>query len=235
MSVSRMIPRHGSAVFLLLACLAAVPALAAVTVTTYAPGDEAAAIAGRVIEDFEDTTLEPGFSITLSQWRDASNNLTADPAVTFSGSLPSVWSPASTIGFPDNAWDGTHAFVNGAGYAWGFPYAATMEITLDMPLADVGVGLSNFQHDASDAFTFHTLLVNGVDMGKLENMPNWVSTASGKNFYLHVIGDGDTPIESITILADDHFDGMVLDMMALGALAVPAEQSTMSAVKALFR
>lgn len=222
-------------VFALLVGVLTSPARAAVTVVTYAPGDETAAISGQTIEDFEDTVLESGFSITLSDWRDASNNLTATSDVTYSGTLPWAWSPAGAIGFPDNAWDGTHAFVNGSGYGWAFPYATTMTIAFDPPLSAVGMGLSNFQHDASSGFTSHTLFVNGADQGKLEDLPHWVSTASGKNFYLTVAGDGDSPIASITITADDHFDGMVIDKMALGGMAVETDAVSWDSVRALYR
>lgn len=215
-------------------CLGATAAPAAVNVITYAPGTETAAIAGRVIEDFEDVALQPGFSITLSTWRNSVNAVTADPPVTYSGTLPSVWAPSS-IGYPLNAWDGTHAFVNGAAFTWAYPYAATMTFTFDPPLADVGFGLSNIQHDAGSGLTNHTVKVNGVSVGTLESMPHWVSSVPGKNLYLLVAGDADTPIQSVVITADTHFDGMVVDKMALGSLAVPESGTTWGEVKSLFR
>jgi hypothetical protein len=58
------------------------PASATVSVTTFAPGSEAAAIAGYTIENFEDVYLVSGVSITLSVWRNGSNTVTANPPVT---------------------------------------------------------------------------------------------------------------------------------------------------------
>jgi hypothetical protein len=65
--------------------------------------------------------------------------------------------------------------VNGRGFVWAFPYAAHVEFKFDSPRVAVGIGLSNFQHDADSGNTLHTLTVNGVSMGQLENLPGWTS------------------------------------------------------------
>jgi hypothetical protein len=148
--------------------------------------------------------------------------------------LPAVWSP-SVISYPANAWDGTHALVNGPSMTWAFPYAASFDLEFDPPRLGVGMGLSNFQHDASSGNTYHTVTVNGVAMGQLESMAHWTSTVAGKTLYLFVTGDSGTPIQSIVITADPHYDGMVVDELAFGELAVPTTASTWGQIKALFR
>lgn len=214
-----------------LACMFTSGVAAAASMVSFAPGTETATIAGMTIEDFEDVNLVPGLTIVLSTWRDISNNVTAAPAVTYAGTLATTWTPSS-FGFPDNAWDGTHAFVNGTGFAWAYPFAASLEFRFATPVSAVGFGLSNFQHDGSSANTFHTVSVNGTGIGTLEGLAHWVSSAVGKNLYLLVTGDA---ITSITITADTHFDGMIIDKMAIGAAAVPDNATSWGQVKALYR
>ncbi|MBK6735188.1 MAG: hypothetical protein IPG61_14145 [bacterium] len=204
-----------------------------ITVTSIAPGSEDGAIAGMLVESFEDVNLVPGLSITFSVWRNSANQVTANPPVTYTGTLPGVWT-ASVAGFPSNPWDGTRALVNGNGHMWAYPFAASVELQFDPPRTTVGFGLSNVQTDAGSAFTSHTLWVNGVSQGRLEDLPGWVSTVSNRNRYLLVTFDA---IDSIVFTADTHFDGMVVDKLALGEAAgvVPVATTSWGQVKALFR
>lgn len=204
-----------------------------ITVTSIAPGGEDVAIAGMLVESFEDVNLVPGLSVTFSVWRNSANVITANPPVTYAGTLPGVWT-ASVSGFPANPWDGTRALVNGSGHTWAYPFAASVELQFNPPRTAVGFGLSNIQTDAGSAFTTHTLWVNGVSQGPLEDLPGWVSSVFGRNRYLLVNFDA---IDSIIITADTHFDGMVVDKLALGAVAdvVPVAPTSWGQVKALFR
>ena len=227
-------PLHRSLLLVVaLLCAVAPFSSAAVTVASIAPGSEDAAIAGFTVENFEDTVLQPGLSIVLSQWRDSNNNVTADGPVTFPGTLPAIWSPA-VIGFASNAWDGTHTMVNGHSFTWTYPFAAQVEFNFATPRRAVGVGLSNFQHDLASGNTFHTLTVNGVSMGRLENLAGWTSGLV-KNRYVLVTGDVNTPIQSILITADTHYDGMIFDKLATSDLPDPTLSTTWGRLKTLFR
>lgn len=214
---------------LLLAHPTASPA-APVAITPIAPGSEDPAIAGMTIEDFEDVNLLPGFRVTFSAWRSNSNLLLANPAVAYEGTLPQTWTCADNS-FPNNPWDGARALVNGAGHDWAFPFAARIEFTFVPPLTRVGMGLSNIQRDAGSEFTFHSILVNGESHGKLESLAGWVTSVFGKNRYLVITGDA---ISSITIVADTHFDGMVIDKLALD-MATPAGSSSWGRIKSMYR
>ncbi len=217
---------------LLLAPASAIsPAFAASTVTSYASGSEGTAITGLTIEDFENTSLVPGFSVTFSIWRNSSNVITANPPVTYAGTLPQVW-VASVPGFPNNPWDGTRALVNGANHSWAYPFAASIEFTFAPERIKVGVGLSNIQQDANSGNTSHTLFVNGENKGTLESLPGWTSQVFNRNRYLVIEGDA---ISTVQIVADTHFDGMVCDKLALGELADTARPSTFGRIKTLYR
>lgn len=222
------------AAFLLLAVATARPGHAGITITSIAPGSEDASIAGLVVEDFEDTTLWSGFSVTFSVWRNAANTITANPPVTYAGTLPQVWL-CSSNSFPNNPWDGTHALVNGAGHDWASPFAASVEFQFSPPQAAVGIGLSNIQTDAGSSFTQHSLFVNGVDRINLEQLPGWTSQVFLKNRYIVIAGTDGELVSSFKIVADTHFDGMVFDKLALTDLAVPALPTTWGRLKSLYR
>jgi hypothetical protein len=183
------------------------------------------------IENFEDLSLVPGWTVTFSTWRNASNVITADGPVTYNGSLPVLYTP-STDGLPLNAWDGTHALVNGWGHDWASPFAAMVELQFSPAAPAVGIGLGNFQRDAASQFTFHTLFVNGVDRGKLESMPGWAGGVNVKNAYLVFNGE---PITSIGFRADTHYDGLVFDKLAIGDPTTPATSQSWGRLKSLYR
>lgn len=206
--------------------------LAATTVISIAPGSESSFIGSMAIEDFEDVNLLAGLTITFSVWRNGVNAITGNAPVTYTGTLPGVWTPA-TDGFPQNAWDGTHALVNGWGHDWAYPFAASVEFQFPDAPAAIGIGLGNFQRDAASGNTFHTLFVNGVDKGKLESLPGWVSIVNGKNRYLFI--SGDEPITSVRFTADTHFDGLAFDKLAMGDLFVPTQSTTWGRLKSLYR
>jgi hypothetical protein len=222
-----------STLFAVAGLLAACPGAsfaAPTTIASIAPGSEDASISGMTIENFEDVNLLPGFSVTFSVWRNSSNVILADGPVTYAGSLPATWVCAPS-GFPNNPWDGTRALVNGAGHNWAYPFAARIEFTFAPPLTKVGFGLSNIQRDAGSSFTYHSILVNGESHGKLEDLTGWVSAVLQKNRYLVITGDA---ISSVVIVADTHFDGMVVDKLALD-MATPASGSSWGRIKSLYR
>lgn len=203
-------------------------AKAANTVTVLAPADVNAAIVTLDVEDFEDVDLVPGLSITFATWRNSANAITANGPVTYSGTLPLTWTPTSDA-ITNNTWDGTRALVNGWGFNWAYPYAASVTLSFSPPRPRIGIGCSNFQGDV----TSHTVLVNGVSLGSLESRAGWVDTIiHGKNGYLVFEGD---PISSIEFRANTHFDGLVFDRLALTPQIVPVAPSTWGRLKALYR
>lgn len=198
----------------------------AATVISIAPGSEGPAIAGMIIEDFEDVTLVPGLTVEFSVWRNGLNLITANPPVAYTGTLPATWAPSSNS-FPLNAWDGTRALVNGWNHDWAFPFASSVELRFSPPVASVGIGLGNFQSDV----TLHSLFVNGVDQGTLESLSWWVSIVNGKNGYVLVLGE---PISSLRFTNDTHFDGLAFDKLAIGEPATPAAGTSWGRVKSLY-
>jgi hypothetical protein len=225
------LPAVLSGLLVVLSAFALSKATAASTVTSIAPGSEGPTIAGMAIEDFEDVNLLPGFTVVFSVWRNASNTITAALPVSYTMTLPVTWTPADD-GLGLNAWDGTRALVNGWNHNWAFPFAASVEFQFSPPLPAVGIGLGNFQRDAASGFTFHSLFVNGVDMGKLESLPGWVSIVNGKNRYLYVSGE---PISSIRFTADTHFDGLAFDKLALADGTTPTNGTSWGRLKSLYR
>lgn len=201
--------------------------LAATTVTSIAPGSEGSYLTGMLIEDFEDVNLVSGLTVTLSVWRNASNAITGDPPVVYAGTLPQTYAPASD-GFSLNAWDGTRALVNGSGHDWIYPFAASVELQFSPAVPSVGFGLSNFQTNV----TSHTLYVNGVSQGLLDDLPGWVSGIDVKNRYVLVSGD---LVTSIRITADTHFDGLIFDKLAFTNPIVPSATGSWGRLKSLFR
>ena len=222
------------AALLLFAVATTRPGHAGITITSLAPGSEDASITGLVVEDFEDTILWSGFSVTFSVWRNGANVITANPPVTYAGTLPQVWL-CSDNGFPNNPWDGTHALVNGAGHDWAAPFAASVEFQFSPPQAVVGIGLSNIQTDAGSANTQHSLFVNGVDQINLEQLAGWSSQVLQKNRYIVIAGTGGELISSFKIVADTHFDGMVFDKLGLSGPVDPVTPTSWGRIKTLYR
>lgn len=220
---------------LIAALLSTAPAAlhAATTVTSIAPGAEGPYIAGMGIEDFEDVNLVPGVTFVFSVWRSSANVILANPAVSYTGTLPQTWT-SNDNGFPNNPWDGTRTLINGWGHDWAYPFAASVELQFSPARSAIGVGLSNVQTDAGSGNTTHTLWVNGVSKGNLESLPGWVSNVYGKNRYLLVSGE---PISSVRVVANTHFDGMAFDKLALGTPAgpTPATGTTWGRLKTLYR
>lgn len=207
----------------------AVPAT--VTVASIAPGSEDPFITGMTVEDFEDVDLFSGLSVTFSRWLNSGNTNTGAAPVTYADTLPRTWTCAAS-GLGGNAWDGTRALVNGLNHGWAYPYAADIKLTFDPPRDAVGVGLSNFQRDLDSGLTYHALRVNGVFVTRLESLTGWVSTVFSRNRYLRISGE---PIETIEFVAETHFDGMVLDKLAIGAATSPAASTTWGRLKRLYR
>jgi hypothetical protein len=212
---------------IVLSCLlVAAPLHAGISVSSVAFGSEDAAITGSVIEDFEDTTLLSGLSITFS------GGVTP---VTYPGTLPHVWDPTAASGlsglggpFLSNTWDGEHALTNnghgvgitgmspGIGNFWDFAPAMRTEFLFSTPVQLVGIGLSNFQSLSGPiGLTDHELFVNGASLGLVESVPVWTPGVHVRNGYLIITADAGDSISSIAIENTIAGDGLVFDKLAL--------------------
>jgi hypothetical protein len=222
-----------SALFLLATISAALPCRldAATSVTVLDLANVDAVIAGSTVEDFEDTSLIPGVSVTFSTWVNASNVVTANGPVTYNGTIPQTWDPVSD-GLNFNTYDGTRALVNGWAHDWQYPFAASAVFQFNTPQPSVGLGCSNFQ----GSLTSHELLVNGVSKGNLEALTGWANTIiQGKNGYLLIVGSPGEPISSIEIRSNTSIDHLVFDKLAVGSMATPTHSNSWGRVKALYR
>ncbi len=160
-------------------------------------------ISGYQIEDFENTTLL--------------NNLTVQyGSNTPISTLPVVYNPAST-GFSNNTWDGTYALTNGNGNTWSYPYAQFMTFAIAGGASSFGIGLANFQTDA----TQHKLYVNNVEIATLDTLANWTSGISVRNIYLRIDAVGSEVINSVKISWATQQDGLVFDHLAMNTTTIP--------------
>lgn len=186
--------------------------------------DASLGLTGRLIENFEDTTLIAGLSIEYT-YPSSSVTLT---------SLPAVFTvPFNACG---KAWDGTHALVNtGQNECWSSGQnAIASTITFHVGGVDFfGIGLADFQSEAVD----HSILVNGVQIATVESLANFVSDTPGRNAYLMITADPGEVIDSvgfrlITNSIGDTFmgspvnqgrpiDGLVFDHLAIGSSRQP--------------
>jgi hypothetical protein len=153
-----------------------------------------------LIDSFENATLLPGLSITLS----------GGVPTTTETSLPALFNGDTFSTFTTNqAWDGVNSVTNAIGNA---PNSATnpnniANLTTFRYLPGTtafGIGLSNFQStDPASPFfpvTQHDLIVNGVNLGSLETLAgnNWTSGIV-RNGYLLITDTGGT-ITSVGIM-----------------------------------
>ena len=170
--------------------------------------DAAAGLGGFVIEDFEDLALE------------------SDLTVEFSGGAPvSVVPPGSLVIEPGAAWDGSLAL------------SALIDLVPDQPLVIrhasgvdvIAVGLSGIDHS-------HELVVNGVNLGAVDDLPGYQATPfdNGRSLYVRVQRDPGDPlitelaIEPDPVLANPNGDFIRIDHLATGfVLPVPTVSKPM--------
>ena len=166
---------------------------------------------GFVIEDFEDTTLIPGLTISFTGngYNTTRNDL------------------ARTLTRADTAkWDGTHFIDNdpeNIEYGNTIPILAA-RTTFNFPsgVTSFGVGLLSFQsvNPPSDQFpvTDHRLYLNGVPFAStLEVLAgaNWVGSAFGRNGYLRIDAATGETITSVGFENISGNDGIIFDHLAV--------------------
>ena len=223
---------------LLAALLLSTPAHAHITYSSVPYGAEDAVIAGRIVEDFEDTALIPGLSITFQGTGVAPDQLV------YPGALPHVWDPTTASAMPPlggpffgNTWDGQYALTNnghgpgitglspGNGNFWDLNGAVSTTFTFATPVRFFGVGLSNFQSLGGPvSVTDHELLVNGVAVGLIESVPFWAPGGDSRNGYLTVTADPGELISSVSIRNISAADGLVFDKLAVSP-SVPLREA----------
>jgi hypothetical protein len=201
--------------------------------TTYSANtaamDAALGISGYTIEDFEDTTLIPGLTISFD------GNIAAPTSFTI---LPKTFDTAGEPQTANNHWDGTRALTNaGNGQNGPFlpPAATNTTFTLASAAPVVGVGLANFQSALASGtnpfpVTDHTLFVNGQSLGTVEALAgaNWTGGIQLRNAYLRIEGTGGDLITSVRFRNDTGSDFLVFDRFAVFAepvQVVPAPPS----------
>ena len=208
----------------------------ATLVTSTSFSNEDSLINGHTIEDFEDTSLIDGLTITWGGSFETFNTSVAG-SVSVSGSLPKIFDPTNTATdcpvvngcpFNNNVWDGQHALTNGGfdsatptvddANSFNFLFASLVEFSFDSPLTGVGIGLSNFQTN----LTTHSMFVNGVNVGLVESLSTWVSGVNVRNSYVYFQAtEGDT-ISSIAFQNNEPTDGLVFDKLAISKVPEPS-------------
>lgn len=223
MAALGLVPATGSAAFV-------VTAFAGSTYSANtAAMDAALGIGGYTIEDFEDTTLIAGLTISFD------GNIAAPISFT---SLPKTFDSAGEPQTANNFWDGTRVLTNaGNGQNGPFlpPAATDTTFTLASAAPVIGIGLANFQSATKSGtnpfpVTDHTLFVNGQSLGTVEALAgaNWTGGIELRNAYLRIEGTGGDLITSIRFRNDTGSDFLVFDRFAVyadPALAVPAPAS----------
>ena len=136
--------------------------------------DAALGISGYTIEDFEDTVLISGLTISFEGLIPENKSYT---------SLPKTFDSAGDSQTANNFWDGTKVLTN-AGNGLNGPFLPSAATNTTFALATgapvVGIGLANFQSALSSPtnpfpVTDHTLFVNGQNLGTVESLAgvNW--------------------------------------------------------------
>jgi hypothetical protein len=185
--------------------------------------DAALGISGYTVEDFEDTALISGLTVSFD------GNIAADTSFT---TLPKTFDSAGEPQTANNFWDGTRVLTNaGNGQNGPFlpPAATNTTFTLASAAPVVGVGLANFQSAAGSAtnpfpVTDHTLFVNGQALGTVEALAgaNWTGGITLRNAYLRIEGTGGDLITSVRFRNDTGSDFLVFDRFAVFADPVQA-------------
>jgi hypothetical protein len=175
--------------------------------------DIALGLTSHAIEDFEDTTLLPNLSYSL----------TNPPGGTFTA-LP------ATATFAGNEWDGTNVLFNTSNNTFGGPTSNTITFTIAGGATSIGFGLSNFQSlslPSQNGFpiTDHELFVNGVSQGTIETIAA-ATMAPGqniRNLYLKIDADSNGTVNSINTVAFTNLVTNPSDILAFDHIAIVPE------------
>ena len=156
--------------------------------------DAALGIGARfTVEDFEDSSFEPGFSISY-----AAANAGGDDILT-NGTF---------------VWDGENSLRISAGRRAGFNAGPTF--SFDQGIAVFGIGIANLGEPG------WTVSVNGTEeVSNLASIAG-IDIDPSRNGYLLIRADAGEAINSVTIDKLDTGDVLLLDHMAFAAVPLPA-------------
>jgi len=180
--------------------------------------DAALGISGYTVEDFEDTALISGLTISFEGLIPENKSYT---------SLPKTFDSAGDSQTANNFWDGTKVLTN-AGNGLNGPFLPSAATNTTFALASgapvIGIGLANFQSALSSLtnpfpVTDHTLFVNGQNLGTVESLAgvNWSGGVTVRNAYLRIEGTEGSLITSIRFRNDTGQDFLVFDRFAVFA------------------
>ena len=216
-----------------LGLLAAQPAAAAITFTTFShtlwgASDATLGISGYTIENFEDTTLAPG--LYVARPLGTAGTFTATNTLPATSVFNPTTDPAPTVkAFLQGVWDGGNVLVNHPGPAvsggtnWYFDSAnfKDLEFTFDPGTISVGFSLQQMEQNGN------RLLVNGVEIisNLFTTMGNGTDSSqafpfASRNGYIRIDATGGDTITSIR-LANNLGDGFVVDHLAFNIVATP--------------
>jgi hypothetical protein len=173
--------------------------------------DATLGLSGHLVEDFEDTRLSPGITMSIDE----------DARGAFDGSyqaLATVFDPLTDPfgnAFVDGNWDGDHVFLNTLNQVSGTYSDAshwrTASVQFDSGVVQVGFSLQQAGTDIG-------LRINGVDRGPLSLIAPNLQIGGGRNGYLVIEAPpGADPITSLTWDQVGHGndgDGFAIDHLA---------------------
>lgn len=197
-------------------CLGAAPA-AAYTIAGVGPGswgnDAALGLGGATVENFEDTALAAGLSVTLGA------TVSYGPTAT----LPNVFVPgvndaaAGGSAFTGEQWDGVAGLLNRGDSAAVTKYndGGWGDITFG-----IAGGASLFGFAIADVNGDFNILVNGSLLTSYGGVGNVVFSNSHGGYVIIQAGPGDAPITSVKLDNPGTADGWIVDHVAFQAAAV---------------
>ncbi|QQS10059.1 MAG: hypothetical protein IPK69_05415 [Phycisphaerales bacterium] len=202
-----------------LVALAGLSGLASATITGFSysaslwgASDADLGIAGHTIEDFEDTTLAPGFRVAITS---SIGNLAP------TSTLPSLMSAAADpfgTAFVDSNWDGSRVLLNTFDNQSKYYYTAgnwgNLTMYFDTPVNSIGFSVQQMQRTATNR-----IIINGIDRGDMLNFLG-LSATGLRNGYARIFSFDET-IQSVT-LTSTYGDGWTVDHVAYGVIPAPA-------------
>ena len=175
-------------------------------------------VTGYRIEDFEDASLQSGFSIEYTHT--GLGQLSSLPNVCPSGMVCTANDPPADVpyfrrDFPGHAWDGDHILYT--------PQPDNVESALVLRFLNgatsVGIGLSDYP---ARQLRTHAWAINGQRVGQVDETPNFFPNDTGRNLYLRIDAEsGEAPITSLTFFHSAVGDALEYDHVAF--LETPAK------------
>jgi len=184
----------------------------AVPVIRWGQSPASVGLADCTMEDFEDTTLAPGLSIT---WTAASG--TVGPVTTLPRTFDPVTEDPFGNAFDTGVWNGTHALISALGnQSYNYSVAQNwgdVELSFSTPQRVVGFSLQ--QADANI-----TVVINGVSHGTLSSIVGSSAVSGGRAGYFVITATGSDTISTLR-LDNSAGDGWTIDSLLFSPNAAP--------------